>query len=528
MTQEAYEAMYADVVRALQGNGSLTAPANTSGEPGASQYLNLFNDLAVVLHTPSGIREILGPEHDFHGLTDDVAASIDTSAGLQVILGREVDPLVPVSAWVDDLQRIRNAAELDRLLPRFGGWHTHLSAAQRYLHDLRANLAATEVVGSEVSAERLATAPARLAIQDVEVSKVTALLAASLPHRRIQGTSAFTERRQTVSVLFVDIVGFATMADNLNAAEVRSLQRDYFAIVTRTIRSHGGHIEKYVGDAVLAVFGLQPSPDNGAGQAVTAALQLQAAVPQVSLGGQWKVRIRVGVATGDAIVDTTTGTFGMISGSVVSVAARIQAHAKPGSVLVSQATHHATMSSVRYADEPQLLTLPGSDHPLEMWHAVDTLVVGPAGREWDRHETDQGKSEPSSMDRQYVSELCQALIDVNEELRQIVLAVTDSEPINFGLRRRSLLAADAVATRVEGLWCALSDFRGADLENIGLAPADLEVLDGVYWSNDAAAGGATRWPEPVRSQIGRLSLPFPSLGPGVFVVSSGTAIALAR
>lgn len=197
-----------------------------------------------------------------------------------------------------------------------------------------------------VAAEHLATAPARLATQDVEIGKVTALLAASLPHRRVKGTGEFNERRCTVSVLFVDIVGFTSMMERLDVTEVRILQRDFFAVVAQTVRLHGGHMEKYVGDAVLAVFGLHPSPDKGASQAVTAGLQLQAAVAQASLGGREQVKVRVAVATGDVIVDAATGqtgSIGLISGSVISLAARIQAYTEPA--LLSESAllpHHAT------------------------------------------------------------------------------------------------------------------------------------------------------------------------------------------
>ncbi|GLY95830.1 adenylate/guanylate cyclase domain-containing protein [Actinoplanes sp. NBRC 103695] len=71
-------------------------------------------------------------------------------------------------------------------------------------------------------------------------------------------------RRQTVSVLFVDIVGFTTLVDELDCAEVRAVQMDYFTAVSAVVREHGGVVEKYVGDAVMAVFGLSSRRPEGA------------------------------------------------------------------------------------------------------------------------------------------------------------------------------------------------------------------------------------------------------------------------
>ena len=105
-------------------------------------------------------------------------------------------------------------------------------------------------------------------------------------------------RRQTVTVLFVDIVGFTALIEDLDCAEVRALQMDYFAAVSSVVRDCGGVVEKYVGDAVMAVFGLSAQcPAEGAAAAVRAGLAVQEALRGRRLGGRCPVRTRVGAVT---------------------------------------------------------------------------------------------------------------------------------------------------------------------------------------------------------------------------------------
>src|SRR3954465_12211436 len=96
------------------------------------------------------------------------------------------------------------------------------------------------------------------------------------------------ERRQTVTVLFIDIVGFTALVDDLDCAVVRALQRDYFGIVTELVREGGGVIEKYVGDAAMAVFGTEPDGfgPRAAASAVRAGLSVQEALRGQLLAGR--------------------------------------------------------------------------------------------------------------------------------------------------------------------------------------------------------------------------------------------------
>jgi class 3 adenylate cyclase len=180
-------------------------------------------------------------------------------------------------------------------------------------------------------------------------------------------------RRQTVTVWFVDIVGFTALVDDLDCADVWALQMDYFRAVSAVVRDHGGVVEKYVGDAVMAVFGLSPGrPGEGAAAAVRAGLDVQRMLGGKRLAGRYPVSTRVGVATGDVIVDLDTareGGHGMVSGSVVNTAARLQAYAPQDTVVVCSATRSATDESIAYQELPPV-AVPGKAQPIDLSRAL--------------------------------------------------------------------------------------------------------------------------------------------------------------
>jgi adenylate cyclase len=185
------------------------------------------------------------------------------------------------------------------------------------------------------------------------------------------------ERRQIVTVLFIDIVGFTAMIDDLDCAEVRALQRDYFAVVAQLVRAGGGVVEKYVGDAVMAVFGTSSEGfgPQAAASAVQVGLSVQEALRGQLLAGRFAVRTRVGLATGDVIVDLTAAReygHGMVSGSVVSTAARLQAYAPHDTVVVCSATRAFTDELIAYQEMPPV-RVAGKACPLGLWRALQPL-----------------------------------------------------------------------------------------------------------------------------------------------------------
>ena len=180
-------------------------------------------------------------------------------------------------------------------------------------------------------------------------------------------------RRQIVTVLFVDIVGFTSLVDDLDCQDVRDLQVDYFGTVAAVVGCRGGVVEKYVGDAVMAVFGAGEGagPDTAA-EAVRAGMEVQDALRGRRLAGRFPVRTRVGLATGDVIVDldaARAGGYGMVSGSVVSTAARLQAYAPHDTVVVCSSTREVTDALIAYQELPPV-SVPGKSYPLDLWRAL--------------------------------------------------------------------------------------------------------------------------------------------------------------
>ena len=187
------------------------------------------------------------------------------------------------------------------------------------------------------------------------------------------------ERRQTVTVLFIDIVGYTSLTDDLDCAVVRALQRDYFSTVCDVVRAAEGVVEKYVGDAVMAVFGTGPGGfgPEAAAAAVRAGLSVQEALRGQLLAGRFAIRTRVGLATGDVIVDLAAARefgHGMVSGSVVSTAARLQAYAPHDTVVVCAATREITGELIAYQEMPPV-RVAGKPYPLDLWRALQPQRV---------------------------------------------------------------------------------------------------------------------------------------------------------
>jgi class 3 adenylate cyclase/predicted ATPase len=190
------------------------------------------------------------------------------------------------------------------------------------------------------------------------------------------GERSASERR-LVSVMFADLVGFTTLSESRDAEDVRELLTRYFDTCGSLVARYGGVIEKFIGDAVMAVWGTPVTNEDDAERAVRAALELTEAV--VALGeevGIPTLRARAGVLTGEAAVELNATNQGMVAGDLVNTASRIQAAARPGTVLVGDETKRATDSAIEYeAVGPQ--ELKGKAMPIDLWRAI--RVVGLVG-----------------------------------------------------------------------------------------------------------------------------------------------------
>ena len=178
--------------------------------------------------------------------------------------------------------------------------------------------------------------------------------------------------RRLVSVLFVDLVGFTSFSEARDAEAVRDALSRYFDIAEAIVGRYGGTIEKFIGDAVMAVWGTPAAHEDDAERAVRAALELVNAVAPVGPG----VNARAGVMTGEAAVTLGATNQGMVAGDLVNTAARLQSVASAGDVLVGDATRRSTARAIAYepAGEHELK---GKVIPITAWRA--TRVVAEVG-----------------------------------------------------------------------------------------------------------------------------------------------------
>ena len=187
-----------------------------------------------------------------------------------------------------------------------------------------------------------------------------------------------TAERRLVSVLFADLVGFTAASERRDAEETRELLSRYFETCKRLISLYGGTVEKFIGDAVMAVWGTPTATEDDAERAVRAALDLVAAVS--ALGdevGATELRARAGVLTGEAAVTIGAEGEGMVAGDLVNTASRIQAIAPPSAVYVGEATRRATEQVVAYEDAG-LHELHGKVGLVPVWRAL-RIVSGARG-----------------------------------------------------------------------------------------------------------------------------------------------------
>src|SRR5205085_3481598 len=196
-----------------------------------------------------------------------------------------------------------------------------------------------------------------------------AQLGASAPAAPAPVPEPAAERR-LVSILFVDLVGFTSLSEDRDSEEVRELQTRYFDTCRRLVTLYGGTIEKYIGDAVMAVWGTPIATEDDAERAVRAALDLVAAVS--ALGdevGLAELRARAAVMTGEAAVTIGAEGQGMVAGDIVNTASRVQSIAEPGQVLVGESTRRATEPAVVY-ETAGAHELKGKAGLVPLWRAL--------------------------------------------------------------------------------------------------------------------------------------------------------------
>jgi class 3 adenylate cyclase len=175
------------------------------------------------------------------------------------------------------------------------------------------------------------------------------------------------KERKVVTVLFADLVGFTARAEQLDPEDVEAILRPYHERLRSELERFGGTVEKFIGDAVMALFGAPVAHEDDPERAVRAALAIRDWARE-----EENVQVRIAVSTGEALVNLKAkpeAGEGMASGDVINTTARLQAAAPVNGVLVGEATYRATRPTIDYR-EADAVEAKGKSEPVPVWEAL--------------------------------------------------------------------------------------------------------------------------------------------------------------
>jgi class 3 adenylate cyclase/tetratricopeptide (TPR) repeat protein len=183
------------------------------------------------------------------------------------------------------------------------------------------------------------------------------------------------DERRTVTVLFADLSGYTAVAEKLDPESVKRVLDQILERLGIEVDRYGGYVDKFIGDNVMAIFGAPVAHGDDAERAVRAGLAMQGAMGEINdpLGRQHGVRfdLCVGINTGEVLAGRVGDGYTVV-GDSVNVAARLQAAARPGSVMVGEDTHRATHQAIEYRALAEPLALKGKAQPVHAWEALAT------------------------------------------------------------------------------------------------------------------------------------------------------------
>ena len=184
----------------------------------------------------------------------------------------------------------------------------------------------------------------------------------------LAATAVPREVRKTVTVLFCDVTGSTALGESTDPEALRALLARYFERMKAIVESHGGTVEKFIGDAVMAVFGVPAAHEDDALRACRAAVEMREAFPELGIEG------RIGVNTGEVVAGTEER---LATGDAVNVAARLEQAAEPGEVLIGEATLALVRGAV-VVEAVEPLALKGKAEPVPAFRLL--AVPGPPER----------------------------------------------------------------------------------------------------------------------------------------------------
>ena len=185
-----------------------------------------------------------------------------------------------------------------------------------------------------------------------------------------------SEVRKIVTIIFCDVIGSTRLGEEHDPEALRSVMSRYFESMRVVIERHGGTVEKFIGDAVMAVFGVPQVHEDDAIRAVRAAAEMQEALAALSTELEAEsgitIEARIGVNTGEVVAGDAETRQQMVTGDAVNVAARLEQTAQPGEVLLGDATYQLACNFVR-ASRLEPLSLKGKRDPLPAWKLTELL-----------------------------------------------------------------------------------------------------------------------------------------------------------
>src|SRR4051812_31353537 len=173
-------------------------------------------------------------------------------------------------------------------------------------------------------------------------------------------SAAAREQRKIVTVLFCDVTGSTELGEKLDPEALRALLARYFERMKGIVEGHGGSVEKFIGDAVMAVFGVPALHEDDALRAVRAAVEMRDAFPDLGFQG------RIGVTTGEVVTGTEER---LATGDALNVAARLQQAAQPGEILIGEETLRLTRDAVDI-ESVEPLSLKGKAEPVAAYRLI--------------------------------------------------------------------------------------------------------------------------------------------------------------
>ena len=189
------------------------------------------------------------------------------------------------------------------------------------------------------------------------------------------------EVRKTVTVVFCDVAGSTSLGERHDPEALREVMTRYFDAAADAFRSHGGSVEKFIGDAVMAVFGVPDLHEDDALRAVRAAWELTRRLPRLNdaFEAAWGIRleIRIGINTGEVVAGVDSIDQKLVTGDPVNTAARLQQSADPGMILIGEETYRLVAGAVR-AEPLDPMPLRGKSDLVRAFSVLDVVLGAPS------------------------------------------------------------------------------------------------------------------------------------------------------